>query len=130
VFCEPPRDDGPHEATIDARLPAETSATRPGANVRALVPITHDCTIATMTVSLRERWQSEIGSGLVVVTPAGRALRVEEPAPARPGVRETFSRDVVTAHGLSSAGLWEIVRPRAGGHVTLEEAGVQIDCAP
>jgi hypothetical protein len=129
VFCEPPTEPA-SERTIDVRVPAEPAASRPGANVRALVPISRDCTIATMTVSLRERWRSEVGGGLVVVTPRGSTLRVEERAPAPRGATETFSRDVVRAHGLSSAGLWEIVRPRAGGRVTLEEAGVQIDCAP
>ena len=130
VFCEPARGEHDGAGVIDVRVPAEPPATRSGANVRALVPVTRECSIASLTIVLEERWRSEIGAELVLVTPSGRAIRVETGSPARLGAHQTNSRDVVDARGLSSAGLWEIVRPRAAGRVTIGDAGLQIDCAP
>lgn len=129
VFCEP----GHAPATggrIDARVPVVHEPVRSGANVRALVPVSSECTIGSLTVSLEERWERESGASLTLVSPAGRRIRLEPARPMTTGPHATHTRDVVAVHGQPSHGLWEIVRTRASGSVMIDEAAIQIDCAP
>lgn len=130
VFCEPasrPAVEG-HGVHTVVELPPP-GPRRPGAAVRALLPVEGACVVEDLSVEVDYAERFSRSREFELVSPDGRILRTRASSPSSARLRRNVVARVPDAIGLQSAGLWELRAPRASGSVILNRVAMHITCA-
>lgn len=131
VFCEPARRarDATSDEPIRVVRDVPPQRARPGASVRALLPVEEQCVIESVDVEIQDTAEGAIGVRWQLVTPDGAVLPLTGFRFGDPGEQRKIVASTRRPRGLDSAGLWELLAPRASGSTALRRAGLTIHCA-
>lgn len=102
----------------------------PGARVRALVAIEEQCEIGELQVEIAARRErNAFGQPWSLVAPDGARHELTVWPPGRGPDRRTSVVSVSSVRGAASAGIWELLAPRAQPDLVLERFRLIVICA-